>query len=76
MNTILLFIQQNKIQNEQWKEIDGTGGKYYISSFGRVISGCAEKPCFLYPWIDEGYERVSMRINGRLEKPYVHRLVA
>lgn len=45
--TILLFIQQNKEQNEQWKEIKGTGGKYYISSFGRVISGCAEKPCLL-----------------------------
>ena len=76
MNTILLYIQQHKEQNEQFREIIGTGGKYYISSNGRVLSNCAE-PLFLSPWIEtNGYYRVSMMINGEEKKPYVHCLVA
>lgn len=78
MNNILYFIEQHKEPIEQWKEIKGTSGKYFISSFGRVISGAGEKPCFLSPWLDStnDYYRISIYINGRLEKPYIHRLVA
>ena len=76
-NILLSFIEQNKEQTEQWKEINGTGGKYYISSCGRVVSGCAEKPCFLSPWLERnGYYRISIIQYGEERKLYIHRLVA
>lgn len=60
------FIEQNKKPTEEFKEISGTNGKYYISSFGRVISIAGKKPAFLSPWEDttNGYYRISIMING------------
>ena len=76
--TLQEFIINEKKPKEEWKEIANTNGKYYISSFGRIISMCAGKPYFLSPWYDEisGYYRITIRINGKIKKPYVHGLVA
>ena len=77
LHDIEQFIITKSEQGEEWKEIKGTGGNYFISSYGRVISGKAEKPFIRSPWIETNvYFRVSMYINGKEEKPYIHHLVA
>lgn len=55
---------------EELKEIKGTEGKYYISSFGRVLSVCGQ-PIMLKPFYRNGYK--SVRICGK--DYYIHRLV-
>lgn len=76
-NTIISFIEQNKYPKEEFKEIENTGGKYYVSSLGRIVSACTEKPQFLDPWFSgNGYLKVSIRISGKRKKVFVHRLVA
>lgn len=59
------------IENEIWKEINNTDGKYYISNYGRVISLCG-KPKLLKAYTRNGYEAV--KINNK-NFP-IHRLVA
>lgn len=77
MNNILSYIESNKYPKEKWKEIVGTSGKYYISSFGRVISGAEKRPSFLQPWIDsKGYEEITIIQNGKKRNLYIHLLVA
>lgn len=58
---------------EEWKEIKDTGGKYFISTFGRCKSYCGYYARILKPAINsKGYYRVD--INGK--KVFIHRLVA
>lgn len=65
---------------ELWKEISNTNGKYYISSWGNVMSKHFKKKfnngqeCILQPSIAKnGYEVVNI---GRGNTQLVHRLVA
>ena len=50
--------------DEIWKEIEHTRGRYYISTLGRVISLCHRKPALLkpQPW-GNGY--LCVEINGK-----------
>lgn len=60
------------IDGEEWKEIIGTNGKYYISNLGRIKSFCQYNARLLQPIENEnGYLRVS--ISGKWY--YIHRLV-
>lgn len=70
------FIEQNKEPTEEFKEVQGTSGKYFVSSFGRVISFCDKKePRFLKPWkASNGYLCVSL--NKSPKNQYIHILVA
>lgn len=36
------FIEEQPVTNEEWKEISGSDGKYYCSSFGRILSLCGK----------------------------------
>lgn len=72
---------------ETWAEIDGTFGRYSVSTFGRVRANWITVPCrgenplrmipavrMLKPYIHTtGYWRVAL---GRNNQHYVHRLVA
>lgn len=70
--------EELSLPDEEWKTLDGSDGKYFISSFGRVVSIQKDNSLFLLsPWIDKNYERVDIKQNGEMQKGvYVHRLVA
>lgn len=75
---------------EQWKDIAGYGGRYQVSSLGRVrISDYVAEPCSKRPNgakmsgriciakpDDRGYSVVSLRKNGKAYHKSIHRLVA
>ena len=62
---------------EEWKEIEGCEGRYYISNYGRVLSTVYSKPRILKTIINKGgYECVRFYIDGKVVTYYVHRLVA
>ena len=58
---------------EEWKEIQNTDGKYFVSNCGRVKSLCGYHAIILQPYLQQsGYYIV--KINGINAK--IHRLVA
>jgi hypothetical protein len=62
---------------EEWKDIEGYEGRYYISSFGRVKSTGHGKDKYLKPMKTyKGYLCVDLRKPGYRKTIPVHRLVA
>lgn len=60
---------------EIWKDVDGTEGKYVVSSLSKVKLKTSDKP--LKPKIDRyGYPTVKVLINGKFMTKTVHRIVA
>lgn len=77
MNKLYLFLLEINPPETEWAVIDGTNGKYYISSFGEVVSYIKGKPYLLSPWIaDNGYYKVSIKQYGKRKHLYIHSLVA
>lgn len=72
-NTEFAFDDILNYNNEAWKQIDNTNGKYLISNYGRVKSLCGYKARILKPDTKKnGY--LVVKIN---RKNYnIHRLVA
>lgn len=65
------------LDNEQWKEITGTDGYYYVSNKGRVKSLQGYEAIILKPYSNQhGYERVDIIEEGQRQSKLVHRLVA
>lgn len=65
----------NGEQVEEWKDVVGFEGLYEVSNFGRVRSKNTSK--FLIGGLDrKGYQRVTLRKNGKTYTHLVHRLVA
>lgn len=63
----------SNLSGEEWKEIQGTNGKYYISNCGRVKSLCKYTAQILQPYQKyNGY--LVVKINGK--NTMIHRLVA
>jgi hypothetical protein len=61
---------------EEWREIVGTNGKYYISNKGRVKSYTRKEPCILKPLKDkDGYLQVNIYYNHKGVPRKIHRLV-
>ena len=61
------------LQGEEWKEIENTQGKYFVSNLGRVKSYCGDKAKILKPYKQQsGY--VEVKIKNKNVK--VHKLVA
>lgn len=65
------------LDNEQWKEIEGTEGLYYVSNKGRVKSLQGYKAIILKSFNNQcGYARVDIVENGKRCTKLVHKLVA
>lgn len=66
---------------EEWRAIEGYGGRYYVSNLGRVksIGGkrCKHKPVIMSQLKqNSGYMFVKLFRNGKHDTRTVHRLVA
>ena len=64
---------------EEWHVIDGYGGRYSISSHGRLYSNgaCNGRPGFIKDTDNgNGYRIAILSWNGRTRAVYLHRLVA
>lgn len=67
----------DNLKEEQWKEIDGTEGLYYISNKGRVKSLQGYETIILKPFANKaGYLRVDIIEGGKRRTKLIHRLVA
>ena len=72
------FVSQYSLSKEEWREVAGTNGRYYVSNKGRVLSLCRTKAKVLKPYLrggkagSIGYQTVY--ICGKNKR--VHRLVA
>lgn len=66
------------VQNEQWKPVDDTDNKYWISNQGRIKSfNKGFKARLLKPYKNQGgYERIDLIIKGRRQTKLIARLVA
>lgn len=67
-----------KLDDEIWKEIEGSNNMYFVSNYGRVKSFRINKEQgeVLSGSFTRGYSRVSMKINGEPCRLLVHKLVA
>ena len=59
--------------NEEWKPIENTNGKYFISNCGRVKSYCGYNAIILQPY-KQSYGYLEVKINNKNYK--IHQLVA
>lgn len=65
------------LENEVWKEIEGTDSLYYISNLGRVKSYANYEAKILKPTRNKtGYERIDIVQEKQRATKLVHRLVA
>ena len=77
LDLLLSFIWNYSLDNEEWREIKGLEGRYYISNYGRVLSLCCDGYKLLRPFTcGDGYDYVDLRVNNKDVKSRVHRLVA
>lgn len=67
------------MNNEIWKPIEGTDGKYEVSNAGRVRSlnylghGKTKE---IKTWNNRGYRRVNLHIGGKKKNFLLHRIIA
>lgn len=64
------------LQNEEWKPIERTDNKYWISDKGRVKSYSHYEAIILKPNITKGYERIDIFQEGSRSSKLISRLVA
>lgn len=64
------------LQGEQWKEIENSGGNYFISNMGRIKSYKGYNAKILALSNDRGYKRVNMDFGTGKTNYSVHKLVA
>lgn len=58
---------------ETWVNIVDYNGLYQVSTDGKIKNN---RGVVLKPYLSNGYEKVSLTINGKTKKWFVHRLVA
>lgn len=62
---------------EEWKEIEGYGGFYFVSNLGRVKSVVnGEEKLLTITKMQTGYRKVILTSHGKRRNCTVHRLVA
>ena len=77
LNLLLSFVWFESLQGEEWLEIKDLNSRYFISSYGRVLSLCKDGYKLLRPFVcGDGYYYVDLRKGGKDIKCRVHRLVA
>jgi hypothetical protein len=66
--------------NEQWKPCPGFEDHYAVSNMGRVMRTSPENRALvgriLKPMYTNGYQRVRLRVSGKVFRKRIHRLVA
>jgi len=72
------WYENENYMGETWLEIKGSGGKYLISSYGRVKRVCKDKEKLLLPYLkkSEGLLEIKVLFNGIHQRCKVGRLVA
>lgn len=77
LDLLLSFVWWNSLDGEEWREIKGLDGRYYVSSYGRVLSLCCDGYKLLKPFVcGSGYYCVDLRKDNQDIKCRVNRLVA
>lgn len=76
-NEIFCIDNIELLENEVFKEIEGTCGNYEVSNLGRIKSKVGNHARILKPYITKkGYERLQIYIEGQRYSKFVHTLVA
>ena len=76
-NKVFCIDNIQSLNNEIWKEIEGTNGYYFVSNYGRIKSLYKYEAILLKPTITtSGYERLQIKQDGIINNKFVHRLVA
>jgi len=75
VNKNVIVIDDTNIENEIWKDIEGSNGKYQVSNMGRVKN--IEKGWFMTPSkTNTGSVATSIRINNKNKSYQIKTLVA
>jgi hypothetical protein len=69
------YLQFKRFDDEEFKEIKGYYGLYFISNYGQVVSFHKKLPQLLNPGIGLGFLLVSLSLNRSIKRHYVHDLV-
>lgn len=76
-NKVFCIDEIELLENEQFKEITGTEGKYFISNLGRVKSYVGYEAIILTPTLTpKGYLRLQIIQEGQRLNKFIHCLVA
>ena len=76
-NQVFCKDEIERLEGEEFREIEGTEGNYLVSNYGRVISYISNHAMILKPTITpKGYERLQITIEGQRYNKFVHSLVA
>jgi hypothetical protein len=75
-----IMFQHESLPNERWQAIEGTSSRYFISTFGRLLTMAwkgTDQTRVMKPALDaRGYPRTMIIQNGRTGTVKLHRLVA
>lgn len=76
-NKVFCIDDIERLEGEEFREVEGTEGNYLVSNYGRVISYISNHAMILKPTITpKGYERLQITIEGKRYNKFVHSLVA
>ena len=76
-NKVFCIDDIERLEGEEFREVEGTEGNYLVSNYGRVISYISNHAMILKPTITpNGYERLQITIEGQRYNKFVHSLVA
>lgn len=67
-----------KLEDEEWREVPNSEGRYTVSSYGRIKSFVIdkEKGRLLKPSVIKNFRYVILRYNNQQNRFFVHKLVA
>ena len=65
-NKVFCIDDIERMEDEEFKEIQGSEGKHYVSNYGRVISYVSNHAIVMKPTItNKGYERLQIVLGGK-----------